>query len=93
MTPKQFELHKNQFPKLSFTLIESRIITHERDYTENFGIHYVYRHETYLKGNGKTCYVDTFIKSIKVDRSMLTPCKNGYEFRIKKEFFNQLVDT
>jgi len=89
MTPQQFERHKQE-TKLTFTLVYSKLIPFEKSFCDEYGTYNIFNRDYYLKSNGKKCYVDTFVKEMNFERSKLAPSNNGYSFRVKNEFINQL---
>lgn len=95
MTNEIFLRHKADNPQIVFTLTESKFITIEKTWCEEYGTYNIFKRDFYTKSNMKKCYVDTFIKEIKVERNKLCTCKNGYEFRIKnsclEEFLNEAL--
>lgn len=92
MDIKTYNQHKLDNPQLSFTLLESKLIPYEVTWNKEYGIYNIFRRDFYLKCNNKKCYVDYFIKQINVERHKLTPCKNGYSFRIKNEFLQDFIN-
>jgi hypothetical protein len=63
----------------------------ECSYYKDYGMYNVFKRDFYNKSNNKTCYVDTFIKEIRVERNKLCPCNNGYSFRIKNNCINDIL--
>lgn len=89
MNTQTFEKHKEDNPHLNFFLKESKLIPIEKSYSESFGIYNIVKRDFYIKSNGKGCYVDTFIKTVKVPREELKPSSNGFSFVVKNKYISK----
>lgn len=80
-------------PHLSPKLINSKYRLEEYTYFDNKpSLFNIIKRDNYLKSNGKTCYVDTLIKTIEVDRSMITMPKNySYYWVVKSQFVKDIL--
>jgi len=92
MTSEIFFNHKIENPQIIFTLTESKIIFIEKNWCKEYGIYKIFKRDFYTKSNMKKCYVDAFIKEIKVERNKLFPCKNGFDFRIKSKYIEEILN-
>lgn len=93
MTNETFIRHKADNPQIVFTLTESKFIPIEKTWCEEYGIYNIVKRDFYSKSNQKKCYVDIFIKEIKVERDKLSRCKNGYSFRIKNNCLKEILNA
>lgn len=86
-----FLRHKNDHPNLTFRLDKSEIIAFQIDTNLHQGTYNVFQRDHYIKSNAKTCYVDTLIKEVKIERRKLNASKNGYKFAIKNQYRNEIL--
>ena len=91
MTEEIFLRHKRDNPQIIFELVETKIIPIEKTWAKEYGIYNIYQRDFYNKSNGKKCYVDFFVKEVKVDRHKLCPARNGYEFRVKNKYIKEVI--
>lgn len=91
MTLEQFLKHKEDNPHIKFLLSGTNYIPIEKTWFKEYGIYSLYKRDFYIKSNSKKCYVDTFIKEIKIERSKLCPCKNSYAFCVKNSELNNVI--
>lgn len=86
-----FIRHKTDNPHLTFKLISKNNIPIEKTWFDDYAIYQVFERSLYEKSNGKKCYVDIFLKEIKVQKNMVAPCKSGIGFKIKNKYIKSLI--
>ena len=91
MTQEIFNRHTLSNPHLTFYPAGDKFIAIESGYNDKFGTYNVFKRQFYEKSNGKTCYVDVFVKQITVDKNKCAPSSNGYSFRIRSKYFNEIL--
>lgn len=92
MTQEIFLRYKQDNQQIAFDLVETKFIPMEKSWTTEYGIYNVFKRDFYNKSNMKKCYVDTFVKEVKVERRKLCPTRNGYEFRVKHNFLQEVIN-
>jgi len=76
-------------PKITTTKYRLEEYTYFDDKPSLFNI---IKRDNYVKSNGKMCYVDTLIKRIEVDRSMITMPKNfSYFWVVRHQFVDDIL--
>lgn len=91
MNTQQFKQHfldKN----IIFTEKERKKILIEEAYFDEYGVYNIFERVTYLKTNGKSFYVDTFLKKVNVSREKLTYSKNEYSFSVKNKYVQDVLN-
>jgi len=84
----------NKMPHLAPKLINTKFRLVESTYFDDKpSLFNIIKREHYIKTNGKTCYVDTFIKQIEVDRKFVTMPKGDswYKWIVKKKFVDDIL--
>lgn len=94
MTREQFDKMVADMPHLTPVLTSVKYRLEERawfDYKPS--LFDIVRRDNYLKSNGKKCYVDTTIKQIEIDRSMIVVLPNTLKGAcVKKRFVNKIIN-
>lgn len=92
MTQEIFLKHKQDNPQITFYFVETNFILMEKNWTSEYGIYNVFKRDFYNKSNMKKCYVDAFVKEVKVERNKLCSARNGHEFRVKNIFLQEVIN-
>jgi hypothetical protein len=95
MTKDQFDKMCSSMPHLSPTLTSTKFILKEYTYFENKpSLFNIIKRDNYIKSNGKTCYVDTVVKRVEVDRSMITMPRNySYYWVVRHNFVDGILKS
>lgn len=80
-------------PHLSPKLVNTNYTLREYTYFDDKpSLFDIIKRDNYLKCNGRTCYVESVIKRIEVDRSMITMPKNySYFWVVKKQYVDEIL--